>query len=169
MVNDYLKNRAESEERYLRYYQIQPTRADAIAKAVLAELPSGKRFSHQRRISKSILEKAKIALLQSNLDACHTFDQLHCFVAQVIGPIKGIGELAIYDTAHRLGAYLGFQPEHVYLHAGTRSGAKALKIQKLSKKLPMASFPPEFQILRPEQVEDCLCIYKAHLKHIRLR
>jgi hypothetical protein len=166
IVNDYLKNRAESAEQYLRHYKIQRTLVNAITEAALAKLPSGKRFSHQWRIPKSVLEMAKDALLKSNLDVCYSFDQLYCLVKRTIGPIYGIGELAIYDIAHRLGAYLRLQPEYVYLHAGTRDGAKALKIKNLSEKLSMSEFPPEFQKLRPEQVEDCLCIYKTHLARI---
>jgi hypothetical protein len=55
-------------------------------------------------------------------------------------------------------------PEQVYLHAGVRTGAKALGLGDWRSKLPMSVFPPAFQRLRPEQVEDCLCIYKSQLQ-----
>ncbi|NDV85038.1 hypothetical protein, partial [Bacteroides sp. 51] len=37
--------------------------------------------------------------------------------------IKGIGPLAIYDAAIRLGIYRGIQPEVIYLHRGSLQGA----------------------------------------------
>ena len=60
--------------------------------------------------------------------------------------------------------YLNLSPEDVYLHAGVRAGAKTLGLQHWKVKLPMSVFPKEFQKLRPEQVEDCLCIYKRELE-----
>jgi hypothetical protein len=37
-----------------------------------------------------------------------------------------IGEPTVYDTALRIGCYLNKFPEVVYLHSGTRIGAKNL-------------------------------------------
>jgi hypothetical protein len=37
-------------------------------------------------------------------------------------------EEVVYDIAHRIGAYLRREPEAVYLHAGTREGARALNL-----------------------------------------
>ena len=58
--------------------------------------------------------------------------------------IKGIGELTIYDTALRIGFYLDIYPDKVYLHAGTREGAKRLigedKV-KNKKYLEMSELP----------------------------
>jgi hypothetical protein len=98
-----------------------------------------------------------------------TFADLYEKVARALRPIRGIGLLTIYDTAHRIGAYLKLSPEQVYLHAGVRVGAKALGLGDWQAKLPMSAFPPAFQRLRPEQVEDCLCIYKSHLQTWRRR
>ena len=93
-----------------------------------------------------------------------TFDELYEQVAVALRPIRGIGLLTIYDTAHRIGAFLHLSPEQVYLHAGVRTGAKALGLGDWRAKLPMSMFPVVFQRLRPEQVEDCLCIYKSQLQ-----
>jgi hypothetical protein len=42
--------------------------------------------------------------------------------------IKGFGELAVYDCSLRVGSYLNLLPDKIYLHAGTRKGAEALKM-----------------------------------------
>lgn len=164
IVAAYLRDNADGEARYLRFYQIQKTLPDAITKAALAELPNGGRFSHQWRIPGPVLAQARDALLKLDYSTVRTFAELYEKVAVTLRPIRGIGLLTIYDTAHRLGAYLKLTPEQVYLHAGVRTGAKALGLGDWRAKLPMSVFPPAIQRLRPEQVEDCLCIYKSQLQ-----
>ena len=164
IVAAYLRDHANGEERYLRFYQIQKTLPDAVTKAALAELPNGGRFSHQWRIPGQVLAQARDALLKLDYGTVRTFAELYETVAVALRPIRGIGLLTIYDTAHRIGAFLKLSPETVYLHAGVRMGAKALGLGDWRAKLPMSAFPPAFQRLRPEQVEDCLCIYKSHLQ-----
>jgi hypothetical protein len=167
IVKTYSKYYAAENKRYLQYYQTRRTLKEAVEKSALAELPNGKRYSHQYRIPHSVLVKAKKALLKVNLINCKTFDELHQLVTRKIGLIHGIGELTIYDTAHRLGSYLNLEPEYVYLHAGTRAGAKALNPGFKSKKLIKAELPPEFQKLSPDQIEDCLCIFESDLAALR--
>lgn len=41
-------------------------------------------------------------------------------------PLRGIGPWTACDTAHRLGACLGLQPEKVCIHAGAKQGEAAL-------------------------------------------
>jgi hypothetical protein len=164
IVQTFLDNNAAAEARYLRFYAIQRTLPDAISKAALAELPNGKRFSHQRRIPGRVLTQARDALMKHNFYDLTSFADLYDLVARTLRPIPGIGSLTIYDTAHRLGAYLKLSPEHVYLHAGVRVGTKALGLPDRKDKLPVSAFPKAFHRLRPEQVEDCLCIYKSELQ-----
>jgi hypothetical protein len=164
IVAAYLRDHAEAEARYLRFYQIQKSLPDAITKAAMAQLPNGGRFSHQRRIPGPVLAQARDALLNLDYRGLKRFAELYGIVAAAMRPIRGIGLLTIYDTAHRLGAYLKLSPEEVYLHAGVRIGAKALGLQDWRDKLPMSVFPREFHRLRPDQVEDCLCIYKSNLQ-----
>ena len=89
-------------------------------------------------------------------------------VRSEVGGILGIGELYIYDTSMRLGAYLGFLPTKVYLHAGTRKGAKALGFTN-SDALEISELPTEFGRLDPHEVEDVLCIFKDELKKLDLQ
>ncbi|HTV39471.1 MAG TPA: hypothetical protein VMF08_02775 [Candidatus Sulfotelmatobacter sp.] len=163
IVDAYLDRYAAGEERYLRFYVLQRSLPDAISKAAMAELPSGKRFAHQRRIPRSVLAQAKARLLKLSYRNVRTFSQLYEMVRNSIGPIRGIGPLTVYDTAHRLGAYLKLSPEYVFLHAGTKKGAAILCLGRGKIHLPLTAFPSEFRRLRPEQVEDCLCIYKREL------
>lgn len=79
--------------------------------------------------------------------------------------IKFVGPLTVYDTAFRIGAKLGLEPELVYLHRGTLAGAVLLGFSKRPH-LKMEELPSAFQGLRPYEVEDCLCIYKKDIKRI---
>lgn len=164
VVQDYLEHNARGEERLLDYYRLLPGRDNAITKAAMAELPNGKRFGHQRRIPGAVLHKAAMRLVRANLESARSFEELHQLVSDTIGNIHGIGELTIYDTAHRIGARSGLRPQHVFLHAGVRDGAKALGLDHSVERLSVRDLPPELRRLRPEQVEDCLCSYKARLK-----
>ena len=78
--------------------------------------------------------------------------------------MRGIGELAVYDIACRIGAFLGFRPDRVYLHAGTREGARALGLRGASVR--KIDLPGAFGCLSPAEIEDCLCIYKADIQRL---
>lgn len=73
IVAAYLRDYAEAEVRYLRFYQIQKTLPVAITKAALAELPNGGRFSHQWRIPGTVLAQARDALLKLDYTNVRTF------------------------------------------------------------------------------------------------
>jgi hypothetical protein len=78
------------------------------------------RHTYQCRIPFAVLERARAALAQVDLQSAGDFDMLFLAVRETIGGIPGIGELAVYDIAHRLGEYLGIPPIKVYLHSGAR-------------------------------------------------
>jgi hypothetical protein len=136
---------------------------EAISRAVASEYPQGKRHPHQRRIPRQVLRDAEVVLQRQGdrLAALRDFDALHRLVASTAGGVKGIGELAVYDIAHRIGAYQGLAPDRVYLHAGTRAGARALGLD--GKVADLAAFPTEFAALTAAEIEDCLCIFKGVL------
>lgn len=66
-----------------------------------------------------------------------------------------------YDIAHRVGIFRKLEPEVVYLHAGTRQGAKELGIR--GKVVSRRELPAEFRSLSPSELEDLFCNYKDAL------
>jgi hypothetical protein len=92
-----------------------------------------------------------------------SFEQLHKLVRRTVEPIPGVGELYVYDTALRIGAKLGVSPEMVYLHAGTRKGAKNLGFKSSCDTISITELPRALHKLEPREIEDLLCIYKASL------
>jgi hypothetical protein len=77
-----------------------------------------------------------------------------------LADVYGIGELYVYDTALRIGVNLGVFPKEVYLHAGTRVGARKLGLDVSKPTVKMSFLPTHLRTLRPHEVEDVLCIFK---------
>jgi hypothetical protein len=146
------------------FFEIQRSPSVAIRKAALCELPSGKRHPHQYRIPGALLEQVEARLqgIGRKLARAADFAAIHRAVDEEIGGIKGIGALTVYDIAHRIGAHFRKSPERVYLHAGTRAGARVFDIS--GDAFDPKILPGAFLRLAPSEIEDCLCIYKDELR-----
>jgi hypothetical protein len=169
IVKDYASRYREKAHREVRYYTIQRSLEDVIREAALSRLPSGKRHPHQRRIPLHVLQAAerRLQAIAGQLRTAKSFAELHDLIDREIKPVRGIGDLAVYDIAHRIGAYLRHAPEAVYLHAGTREGARALNLT--SKTIGLSQLPAGLRKLSAAEIEDCLCIYKDALHGRDLR
>lgn len=135
----------------------------------MARTAEDKRHPHQRRIPARSLEEARDRLLAVDLESSTSFEDLCSKVEETIGDIHMIGDLGIYDTALRIGAFLEIEPELVYLHRGTRDGARVLGLGRGRTSLRVDEVPAEFSRLRPYEIEDCLCIYKSELGRLALQ
>lgn len=141
---------------------------DAITWAALGVDERGKCHAHQRRLTQLNLHRSRYRLLASRdeIKSCQSFSELLALIYLESGRIKGLGDLYCYDTALRLGAYLSLAPERVYLHAGTRVGARALGFDSDTESIRLDQLPGAFLQLEPYEAEDLLCIYKDMLKRL---
>jgi hypothetical protein len=146
-----------------QHYRSLGSLPEAISVAALSCLPNGKRHSHQYRIRRRVLEALRDGLGPDEVRACRSFDELHDLVAGICDRLHGAGELLAYDVAQRLGAHLGLAPRRVYLHSGTRKGARALGLDHKRASLGRSDLPAELRRLTCSEVEDFLCIYKGRL------
>ena len=168
IVADYRKTclrRSRQELERFRLRRGMPSLKDAIEVAALSQDENGEPYPHQVknwRFWPEGIAEATEALLETadRIEACSDFDELHDLVTEVIAGIPGVRTLYAYDVSLRIGAWLGCWPTKVYLHAGTRKGAKKLGMDTKRGTLEMAVFPAELQALPPYQVEDILCHYK---------
>lgn len=141
--------------------------ADSIRRACLSVVPRGSRkvrHSHQCRWPQDVLEEAanKLVEHEKEVTAAPSFAALLEVVDRVVSPIRGAGELYVYDVAARVGLRLGLEPEEIYLHRGTREGAAALGIRvKGRKTISITELPEPLQVLSAAEAEDVLCIYKS--------
>jgi hypothetical protein len=162
IIRDFENRYRRKAARDIRFYAKQKTLAEVVRLATLAQTAEGKRQSHQRRIPAPTLQRAYAKLKLCDFKACRSFHQLHQMVNDAIRSIRGIGELAVYDIAHRIGAHLGRKPKKVYLHCGTRVGARAMGLGRGVDTLEVDELPVAFR-------QDFLCIYKEDLKHVNGR
>lgn len=160
IVNDYIREYRDDARAEMETFRRERSRASAIRRAALCEFPDGKRHPHQYLIPQRLIELAEERLQAAarRLAGAPDFDALHEIVKREIGSVHGIGELMVYDIAHRIGAYLGKVPTLVYLHRGTKEGAAVLGFRGVT--LDPAVLPSAFARLTPAEIEDCLCIYR---------
>jgi hypothetical protein len=161
MVRHYIKFKRRCAQRELDSFSAQPYES-ALERAAFAKHLDGKRFGHQRRLRKPALRKAAKELMRAakKLRRSKSFDQLHNEVIEYLEGVRGLGELYYYDTSLRVGAWLHLMPRCVYLHRGTRDGARALGLDWKADSLSPETFPKPFRVLEPREIEDFLCIYK---------
>ena len=126
-----------------------------------------KKHNHQRRLKKSDLTKLKDNLLKRKQDIKNASDFANLLEVVEECKVKGVGDLACYDVANRLGNRLDKHPEFVYTHAGTKKGLENLLGQKVKSRCFNKSDLPEplkSSTLSCHEIEDILCIYKDRLK-----
>lgn len=183
-------SRADFLELYLDYYRSLPNLKSAIINGCSAKfkiLYDGQEYElkhpHQeefkdengnlRGVNNSVLSSmaANLTFKEQKLRGAKSFDEVYEIVKEC--KVAGFGELSIYDAAVRISAYLGFKPTQVFLHAGTRTGAKYLEEkgllgESLSQKdtLPVSDFPQPTQKLDALQLENFLCSFKDEIKKI---
>jgi hypothetical protein len=166
-------HKADSE---IEWYSKRPrSLSGATRRAALSRIPTGRggrqiRHPHQRRISADVLEEVASRLESSvnKLQHITEFAKLYEVVRLEILPIRGVGELLVYDVSHRIGGYLKLEPLNVYLHAGTKRGAKALGLDTRRPYVQISELPKAFFQLTAAQAEDVLCIYAPSFARIRV-
>jgi hypothetical protein len=163
IVRHYAINFRDGEEGQQDWFRRQPSLEEAVIVAARAVDCRGKRFRHQTRIKRTALAEAERTLLE-NLDGLRdsaSFHELWLQIKRALSHIVGLGELYVYDTALRIGAYRNLSPDRVYLHAGTRTGAKRFGFNTADREwLDVSMLPSPLRDLRAEEIEDILCIYK---------
>lgn len=164
LVNDFNKNKRNCNKLFHKKINNFKSFEDAIRFATLAIDENGRRFDHQRRFKNELLELGCKILLQNkkSLIVSNNFHQLISFIESLFTPVKGLGILYIYDTAQIIGTYLNIFPVYIYLHLGTREGARLLGLNYKQSYLRLEELPKEFQVLKPNEVEDFLCMYKSN-------
>jgi hypothetical protein len=161
----YIRDFRPQAQAELEWFRQQPTLESAIEHAALAINSNGKKYSHQWKLKKPSLEAARQILMMNSkaISQAKDFDDLFALVEGLCDRISGIGELYIYDTGLRIGAKLHLMPKKVYLHRGTRDGARALGFDTKIRALEISQIPLEICRLEPHEIEDVLCIFKDDL------
>ena len=169
-VSDYIAHHRDDAVAELDFYRTMPLLRHVIKAAALARTADGGKHPHQRRIPCNVLREFGRCLSSKERDLreAPSFDELHRVVREVGDRVSGIGVLAVYDTALRIGVKRDLLPKRVYLHHGTMSGAEALGIDRSCRVISVSELPEPFADLKPHEIEDCLCIFKELLSGEKL-
>jgi len=164
-IEIYLRKYAPCLEAQLDHFRSLPFRKTVEA-AAMAEGQDGKMLKHQRRVGCEVLARGKDRLLKClpEIESRADFEGVLLVVVRETKPVRRFGTLARYDTALRIGAKLNKLPTMVYLHAGTKRGAKLLGLGTTRDVLTMwevSELCPDLQELEPHHIENFLCIFKS--------
>lgn len=167
VVGNYITNYRRGAADELKGFADEKHFGAVLARAGMAVDRNGYRFVHQYRRSASQLRRWTLALRarKRKLRVAATFDDLHETLSSASRSIRGIGPLTVYDTALRIGASLELKPDRVYLHSGTRKGARLFGFGK-RRWIKRSELPAEFSRLTDAEAEDCLCLYRLDLAAI---
>ncbi len=125
----------------------------------------GKKYAHQYRITKLACDHSYQILKKLSYEGIQDFDSLHRYLTDNLISVRGVGKLYIYDATLRIGNHLGFEPDLIYLHAGTLEGAKNLELPTRKGYLKVVDLPQALRKLEPKVIEAVLCIYKDCFKN----
>ena len=164
-VSDYIAHHQADAAAEMNCYRATPSLRLAIRRAARAHTADGGKHPHQWRIPRDVLRKfgARLSREDRALRDVPSFDELHGVVLRAGDLTHGIGELAVYDTALRIGAKLDLPPLRVYLHRGSRDGAAMLGVDARRPSVAVSELPTAFATLEAHEIEDCLCIFKGLL------
>ena len=167
IARQYKAMRKKYPDRHIDYCVQQKTLADAIEVAAKAIDDQNKIHSHQRRVGREKLNffADQLKLKEADIKQAKTFDELLSTIEAV--KCDRIADLTHYDTATRIGAYLDLFPDKIYLHTGTRVGAKYLLGNLNGRKfISIGELPKDFlkHDLTASEFEDILCIFMDDFK-----
>jgi hypothetical protein len=163
LVDRYADELRPSACQRLSFYANQPSLVDVLAVVRTWRDEDGNVEQRQRRLPQAVRDRAAERLADLDLADADRFRDVFARVQEMLAGIRGLGEVALYDVALRLGAMLGLPPENVYLHGSSREGARALGIRTGERSLPRDAFPPELARLHAWEIEAFLCHYKVEL------
>lgn len=116
IIHAYIRQIRPKAQAELDWFAHQPSLRAAIKNAALASNSRGKRYSHQRRLTKRSLERGLDVLSKQAgaIEQVQDFGDLFNLIDAALEPIPGLGVLYVYDTSLRIGTKLNLFPDKVY-------------------------------------------------------
>lgn len=154
---------------------------EAITRACLSRDANGRMHNHQSRVSHAAKDALAHELTGRSLWLLKIkrgrysgaylggFHELWCAIRRM--GVYGIGPVTEYDVAVRLGAWLGVEPEAVYLHAGVLAGMTELLGPEAvygREWLAPEDLPAGLRGLKMDEVEDIMCTYRGYWRECGL-
>lgn len=139
-----------------------PSYRVAVYRAVASRDRNGKMHNHQSKVRESARNLLGDRIIEEIVTA-EDFDMLHDFIDEL--KPWGIGPVTVYDVSVRIGAFLGLEPQSLYLHAGVLAGWEALMGPLASRaqfgRVRRMDWPMALIGMKADDVEDFLCTYRS--------
>jgi hypothetical protein len=163
-IDDFIKTFNLEEEPVIAFCLSQNDLIDVITVSCNSVSESNKKNRHQNRIKSIVLKEFGNKLIASILTDLYNAKDFEELITSINNEkIKGIGQLAVYDIALRIGYYLKIYPEYIYLHAGTKIGAQILLGRKIKEihleKETLTKIYPALEKLNCAELEVFLCVF----------
>lgn len=159
MVQDFINHYRPVRTSELGWFASQRSLKDVVALAVVTELPQAKQDTEDVKPLSSSLRRLLTGLKKESLVSCLDFSQLLAVIRKEYPPGS---PSYTYETALRLGWFLGLHPRKVYLVGHSLTGVRVLGIKAEPwEELPPGEFPSELQELSPEEIADFLWVYRG--------
>lgn len=144
VIRHYRNWKAAHPDIWVEHAASQATLHDAISIAGNMQNHLGKLHPHQYRLEAGNMQNYAESLhtYENDLRAARSFDDI--MVIANDARVHGIGDLAIYDTAVRVGSFLNIWPQRVYLHADARAGVGGLINNLSTSIITRDQLPDEF-------------------------
>jgi hypothetical protein len=163
IFKDFLSKDVIANDRVISFCLKQKSLADAIKIAVLSRDIDNKKHKHQYRIENTQLQIfcKKISSIEYKIQYVKNFEDLLNLIIKE--KTSGIGPLALYDIALRIGYYIKIKPDLIYLHSGAKTGAINLFGRKIKNnyltKDEFVDKVDDFKNFSCEEIEAFLCIH----------
>lgn len=146
-VHHYKKLQSQGHDTWLRDCVSTKSLVASLELAALSRNRENRKHPHAFRIPDATLRAFVDGLIGDAIKILKSssFDELYRNIYS--HRVTGIGSLAIYDTAHRIGARLKLQLQVVYMHRGTKSGAENYLGRRVREKILDRSQFPDFAVL----------------------
>lgn len=163
MVSHFLSERRDLQQREKNWWgdpSLSPDKGCRRAMWTLGR--EGIRDPHQWVYTTAYLHSLgeQLATHAADLETAKDFGDLYRRVESALQLRPNRKPLLVYDIARRLGYMWDREPEEVYLHAGAKIGAQALRPELgRCRSRPLNDFPTSIRTrLTPSQTEDFLCL-----------
>lgn len=188
LLHDYTQYYFNEYEEELRLYKKLNSSKEVIKKF----WDPNNRHPHFKYTEDEDITKIGSTLIEQDFSSCTNFEDIRRLIinVKINENTRGLGELAIYDSSLRIGIFMGFKPERIYLHgkkagSGSYEGAIGLKdvLNKDNKILPIRADRINQQLIfnfiseeyintyftgfAAYHIENFLCIYRKELEALK--
>ena len=153
-VEEFMADPANADTAERALFESAASLEEAITHATHGTKPDSKTQPKGDANPLSAKDRCRATLMQEQerLRASKDFHDVFTQVKGLANRTGGLGEVWIYDVSVRIAAYLGKQPDRIYLHGGAREGARAFKIASSRESIS------KFELPRPLRRMPCTMI-----------